>query len=73
MISVIPLYAALLGLIYIYLSVATLTRRKKILVALGDGGDGKDDRLTTRGDRSSIHTVEEPYNNTYHAQRDGSR
>ncbi|ATD00652.1 MAG: MAPEG family protein [Pseudomonadota bacterium] len=39
MISVIPLYAALLGLIYIYLSVATLTRRKKILVALGDGGD----------------------------------
>lgn len=39
MISVIPFYAALLGLLYVYLSLATVSRRKKILVALGDGGD----------------------------------
>ena len=40
---------------------------------LDDGGGGKDDTLTTRGDRPSIYTVEAPHNNTYHAQRDGSR
>ncbi|MDE3271457.1 MAPEG family protein [Pseudoalteromonas sp. G4] len=39
MISIIPFYAALLGLLYVYLSVATVSRRKKVLVALGDGGD----------------------------------
>ena len=39
MISILPFYAALLGLLYVYLSLATVSRRKKILVALGDGGD----------------------------------
>ena len=39
MISILPFYAALLGLLYVYLSLATVSRRKKVLVALGDGGD----------------------------------
>jgi len=38
-ISILPFYAALLGLLYVYLSLATVSRRKKVLVALGDGGD----------------------------------
>ena len=38
-----------------------------------DGGGGKNDTLTTMGDRPSIYTVEAPYNNTYHPQRGGSR
>ncbi|AIY67690.1 glutathione metabolism protein [Pseudoalteromonas piratica] len=37
--SILPFYAALLGLLYVYLSLATVSRRKKVLVALGDGGD----------------------------------
>jgi hypothetical protein len=46
---------------------------RRQMYPLDNGSDGKEDTLTTRGDRSSIHTVEAPYNNTYHAQRDGSR
>ena len=40
---------------------------------LDDGGGGKDDILTARGDRPSIYTVEAPFKNTYHPQRGGSR
>ena len=35
----IAFYGALLGLVFIYLSVATLRRRKAVQAAIGDGGD----------------------------------
>ena len=38
-----------------------------------DGGGGKNDTLTTMGDRPSIYTVEAQYNNANHSQRGGSR
>ena len=38
---------------------------------LRDGGGGKEDTLTTRGDGPSIYRAEAPYNNTYHPLRGG--
>ncbi|MFN4170053.1 MAG: MAPEG family protein [Pannonibacter phragmitetus] len=37
--SATPLYAGVLGLIYIYLSFRVVGRRKSLQLALGDGGD----------------------------------
>ena len=38
---------------------------------LRDGGGGKEDTLTTRGDGPSIYRADAPYNNTYHPLRGG--
>jgi hypothetical protein len=45
--------------------------KRRQMNPLDDGGGGKDDTPTARGDRPSIHTVEAPYNNAYHPQRGG--
>ena len=45
--------------------------KRRQMNPLDDGGGGKDDTPTARGDRPSIHTVEVPYNNAYHPQRGG--
>ena len=39
MLKVIPIYAALLALFYVYLSVRTIGVRRKAKISIGDGGD----------------------------------
>ena len=52
-------------------SISEIVRRK--INPLYGGGGGKDSIITTRGNRTSIYTVEAPYNKTYHPQRGSSR
>jgi len=51
--------------------ISEIVRRK--INPLYGGGGGKDSIITTRSDRTSIYTVEAPYNKTYHPQRGSSR
>lgn len=37
--NIVPLYAAVLGLLYVFLSVRTLRLRRRLKIALGDGGN----------------------------------
>ena len=39
MLKVVTLYAGLLGLFYVYLSVRTISIRRKAQISIGDGGD----------------------------------
>ncbi len=39
MIKIVPLYAALLGLFFVYLSFRTISVRRKKNISIGDGGD----------------------------------
>ena len=39
MLKVIPIYAALLALLYVYLSARTIGVRRKAKISIGDGGD----------------------------------
>ena len=41
MLKILPIYAALLGLLYLYLSARTIGIRRKARISIGDGGDSE--------------------------------